>query len=210
MFKIIFLILGIFILWEIIFRTARKTFPSPAPSFLGYFLDSKFRKLIQPPDKVIERTGIKEGMRVLEIGCGSGTFTVLAARKLGRSGEIYALDVQDRMLKQLKKKLERAENRDVKNIKIVKSDACFLPFDDNFFDLIFMVAVLPEISDKNKALWEAKRVLKRGGILALTEFLPDPDYPLKSTTIRLGGRMGLILEKSFGRFWNYTVRFIKP
>jgi len=54
-----------------------------------------------------------------------------------------------------------------------------LPFDDNSFDVVYTVTVLQELPDKNRALKEMKRVLKPGGILAVTEFLPDPDYPLK-------------------------------
>ena len=67
-----------------------------------------------------------------------------------------------------------------------------------------------EIPDKRKALKEMKRVLKSKGILAITEFLPDPDYPLKSTTVKIGTSEGFILDDVEGSFWNYTARFIKP
>lgn len=108
---------------------------------------------------------------------------------------------------QLKKKLSRPENRDIRNIKLIEGDARNLPFDDNSFDLVYTITVLQEIPDKNKVLKEIKRVLKPGGILAVTEFLPDLDYPLKSTTIRLGEEAGLILDKVEGNLWHYTVRF---
>jgi len=74
---------------------------------------------------------------------------------------------------------------------------------------VYMVTVLQETPDKQKALKEAGRVLKPGGVLAVTEFLPDPDYPLKSTTIKIGEEAGFILDKVLGNFWNYTVRFVK-
>ncbi len=73
-----------------------------------------------------------------------------------------------------------------------------------------MVTVLQEIPDRQKALKEAKRVLKSGGILAVSEFLPDPDYPLVLTTVKLGETAGFIVDKALGNFWNYTVRFTKP
>ena len=55
----------------------------------------------------------------------------------------------------------------------------------------------------------ARRVLKPGGILAVTEFLIDPDYPFISTTIRLGEEVGFVVEAAEGNWWNYTVRFRK-
>jgi ubiquinone/menaquinone biosynthesis C-methylase UbiE len=66
--------------------------------------------------------------------------------------------------------------------------------------------VLQEIPDKRKALAEARRVLKPGGIIAVTEFLIDPDYPLRSTTVRDLERAGFTIEAVEGRFWTYTVR----
>ncbi|GAI28229.1 unnamed protein product [marine sediment metagenome] len=164
---------------------------------------------MQPPDKMIQRSGIKQGMHILEIGCGSGAFTTFVARAIGRKGKVYALDIQSGMLKQLEDKLSKPENQDIKNIELIKSNAYDLPFDDNSFDLIYMVTVLPEIPDQNKALQQIKRVLKPGGILAVTEFLPDPDYPLQSTTIKIVKKAGFVLDEALGTIWNYTVRFKK-
>ena len=73
-----------------------------------------------------------------------------------------------------------------------------------------MVAVLQEIPEKRKALIEIKRVLKPGGLLAITEFIPDPDYPLKSTTIQQCENAGFFFDTVEGSFINYTARFIKP
>jgi len=76
-------------------------------------------------------------------------------------------------------------------------------------DRVYMVTVLPEIPDRSRALREVRRVLKSGGILAVTEFLPDPDYPLRSTTIRICQNEGFVVDASSGNLWNYTVRFKK-
>ncbi|MGZ7096356.1 MAG: class I SAM-dependent methyltransferase, partial [Methanobacterium sp.] len=133
--------------------------PFPVPSFMGKHLDSNYRRMIQPPEKLIERSGIKEEMRVLEVGCGSGAFTNYISRAVGNNGEVYASDIQPEMLEQLKKKLMHFENRDIKNVTLIECDACNMPFQDNYFDLISMVAVLQEIPDKKKALLEIKRVL---------------------------------------------------
>jgi ubiquinone/menaquinone biosynthesis C-methylase UbiE len=207
---IFLVILGIFVLWQVFIRIIRRFFDFPAPAFIGRFLDSDYRRKMQSPDKLIIRSGIKEGMTVLELGCGSGAFTTFVARAVGDQGKVFALDIQPEMLEQLKNKLKRPENKNIKNIVPVEGNAYDLPFEDNSFDLVYTITVLQEIPDKNKALNEVIMVLKPNGILAVTEFLPDPDYPFKSTTVKDGENAGFILDAVEGSFWNYTARFKKP
>ena len=207
--KILLIILTIFVLWQLIIRVFRKLIHFPAPAFIGHFLDSNYRRKLQSPDKLIERSGIQAGMKILDLGCGSGAYTTFVAKAVGEKGKVYALDIEPKMLEQLKNKLNKPENKDIKNIELIQKSAYELPFDDNSLDLIYMVTVLQEIPDRQRALKEVKRVLKSDGILAVTEFLPDPDYVLKSTTIKICKKAGFILDKVSGNFWNYTVRFKK-
>ena len=210
--KIILIILGsivgILIFYQITIRIVRKFVHFPAPAFIGRFLDSDRRRKIQSPDAIIKRSGIKSRMKILEIGCGSGAFTTFIARVVGSNGKVYALDIQSGMLEQLKNKLSKPENKDINNIVLKLASAYDLPFSDNSLDLVYMVSVFQEIPDTTKALEEIKRVLKPGGILAISEFFVDPDYPLRSTTIKQGEQGGFKFDGVFGNFWNYTVRFI--
>ncbi len=207
--KITLIVLGTFILLLIIFRILRKLVHFPAPFFIGKVLDSNHRRRMQKPEKIIERSGIRKGMKILEIGCGSGAFTTFTARAVGNKGKVYALDIQPKMLEQLKGKLKKSDNKDIKNIKFTLSSAYDLPFSDNFLDLVYMITVFQEIPDKAKTLEEVKRVLKTGGILSISELLTDPDYPFRLTTIKQGKQGGFKLDGVFGNFWNYTVRFTK-
>jgi ubiquinone/menaquinone biosynthesis C-methylase UbiE len=207
--KVLLAILAFIVLQQAISRLIRKRFHFPAPAFIGPFLDSDFRRKFQPPDKILKRSGIKNGMNVLEVGCGSGAFITSTARAVGESGKVYGLDIQTKMLKQLRRKLSKNENNDIRNMVITSGSAYNLPYKDNIFDLAYMITVLPEIPDRNKALQEIKRVLKPGGVLAVSEFLPDPDYPWKSTTVRICSDAGFILDRISGNFWNYTARFTK-
>jgi ubiquinone/menaquinone biosynthesis C-methylase UbiE len=206
---VILCILAFPILWVTLAKVVRKLWHFPAPAFIGRLLDSGYRRRIQPPEQLIERGGIKKGMQVLDLGCGSGAFTPFIARTVGEKGKVYALDIQADMLKQLERKLARPENRDIKNIKLLEGNAYELPFDDGSLDLVNMVTVLQEIPDRNKALHEVKRVLRHGGLFAITELFPDPDYPWKSTTVKLGEAAGFKVDKVSGNFFNYTVRFNK-
>ena len=191
-------------------RILRKFVHFPAPFFVGYFLDSNFRRRLQPPDKVIRRSGIGKNMTILEIGCGSGAYTTYVAREVGERGKVYALDIQPNMLKQFKNKLDKEEHRDIYNIELILGNAYELPFNNNSFDLVCMITVLQEIPDKLKALNEVMRVLKPKAILAVTEFLPDPDYPFKRTTNRIVTGAGFLIDQESGNLWNYTVRFKAP
>ena len=207
---VILVILAFPIFWVTVAKIVRKLFRFPAPAFIGRLLDSGYRRKIQPPSQLIERGGIKKGMQVLDLGCGSGAFTTFIARTVGEKGKVYALDIQADMLKQLERKLSKPENKDIKNIKLIEGNAYELPFDNASLDLVNMVTVLQEIPDRSRALHEVKRVLKQGGILAVTELFPDPDYPWKSTTVKLGNEARFVVDKISGNFFNYTVRFRKP
>jgi len=200
---------GLVAFQQTVIRFVRRFWHFSSPPFFGPFLDSRARLALQKPDVVIRRTGIEKGMKVLDVGCGSGAYTTNAARAVGDEGKVYALDIQQAMLDQLAKKLEKPENRDIDNLEIVHGSAFDMPFDDETFDLAYMVTAFHEIDDRRKAMLEVKRVLKPGGVLAITQWLPYLDYPLRTTLVRQAERAGFELESSRGNFFHYTLRFKK-
>lgn len=204
--RIVLYVLAAFIIYQILIRLIRKVFHFPAPAFIGRFLDSNIRRAMQPQAALIRRSGIQPGMRVLEIGCGSGAYTLEIARAVGATGKAVALDIQPGMLEQLKNKLTRSENTDIRNVEPLLASAYQLPFQNGSFDAAFMITVLQEIPDKWRALAEVRRTLRPGGIVAVTEWLFDPDYPLKQTTLRLLKEAGFGNIDSSGNLWTYTVR----
>ncbi len=205
--RVILIVVGAFVAFQALLRIVRKTIHFPAPAFIGRVLDSGWRRMLQPPRRIIERSGMRAGMTVLELGCGSGAFTPFVARAIGAEGRLLALDIQPKMLRQLERKLSAPQFSDIRNVIPTLGSAYALPFTDSFFDLVYLVTVFQEIPDKGRALREARRVLKKGGILAITEFLVDPDYPLKRTTVRQATAAGFALEEVAGGLWSYTARF---
>jgi len=208
--KLLLMIIGsIIFIHQILARIVRRFWHFPAPVFISHVLDSRFRRRMQPPEKLIEWSGIRAGMKVLDLGCGSGAFTVPIARAVGSKGRVYALDIQPGMLRQLATKLAKPENNNISNVKPILGSAHELPFADNSLDAVVMTTVLQETPDPGETLQEVRRILRAGGVWAVTELFMDPDYPLKSTTITLGQRAGFTLNEASGNFWNYTVRFVK-
>lgn len=209
LFHLLLAIVEIFVLWQILLRLLRRYFKFPAPAIIGRFLDSRARRRMQPPIQVVERSGAKEGMVILEIGCGSGAFTPYFARTAGERGRVFALDIQPQMLRQIRRKLQHPENQDVPHIQLIAGSAFELPFNSESLDLVYMVTVFQEIPEKLRLLKEIRRTLKPAGILAITEFLPDPDYPWATTTVKMIKQGGFCVDDLEGNLWNYTARFKK-
>ena len=157
LFDVLWGILKAFLFFQIAFRLVKRYFKIPAPAFMGRLLDSDYRRFLQPPGLIIERSGIQAGMKVLEIGPGSGAYTPFVARVVGDQGKLYALDIQADMLAQLQAKLERPENEDLHNIQLFNRSAYDLPFEFSSLDLVYMITVFQEIPDKPRTLKEIMR-----------------------------------------------------
>ena len=109
---------------------------------------------------------INKGETVLDIGCGTGVDTFMAAMMAEPTGKAVGIDLTPEML-------ERAEtNRkimDLKNVTFKKTSAEKLPFEDNSFDVVISNGVINLIPDKTAALNEAIRVLKPSGRLMVSD-----------------------------------------
>jgi len=141
------------------------------PAILSFWLDFPSRKILLHPKKLSQRLHLKENHKVLEIGCGPGYFSPEIAKRLLK-GHLFLLDIQKEMLNKAQKKLKKAG---LSNISFVRGNAIYLPFVENYFDVVFLVTVLGEINSPQKSLKEILRVLKPSGILSITEQIGDPD-----------------------------------
>ena len=77
-----------------------------------------------------------------------------------------------------------------RNITLHEASAYDLPFEDGTLDLVYMITVFQEIPDRDRTLAEVLRVLKPGGLLAITEWVFDPDYPLMQHDDQARGKRG--------------------
>ena len=172
--------------------------PSAFPPWLTPVLEAG-----RNPDLIMERSGLSEGERVLEIGPGAGYLTEFALSRIGPTGRLVCLDLQIEMLRKVCKRLgDRAP-------LLVCASGSELPFRDGVFDRTFLVSVLGEIPDKQGALAEQARVIRRRGVLAVTEAIPDPDYVRTSVLRRLAEAAGFQTGERLGNWLNFTQRFLR-
>jgi SAM-dependent methyltransferase len=144
------------------------------------------------------------GERVLEVGPGTGYYSLDVARQLAPDGRLDVLDLQQPMLDEL---MRRAAMVGTANVFATQGDARDLPFPAATFDATFLVATLGEIPDRDQALRELHRVLKPGGRLVVGEGQPDPHM---LTLDDLRGRaeaIGFAFEEHEGTPFGYFARF---
>lgn len=134
---------------------------------------------VQPPHPFITRRRLRAllepqpGERILEVGPGTGYYSLDIAASLAPGGRLDILDLQQEMLDHT---MERARRRGLHTITATQGDARRLPFPDASFDAAYLVAVLGEIPDQPAALGELARVLRPGGRLVVGELFGDPHW----------------------------------
>jgi demethylmenaquinone methyltransferase/2-methoxy-6-polyprenyl-1,4-benzoquinol methylase len=149
------------------------------------------------PLKTLQGADIRPGQTVLEVGCGTGFFTIPAAELIGDQGCLLAMDPMAGYLEQVAAKVRDAG---LTNVRVLKRDALESGLDSASIDTVLLFGVIPFPSlPLNRLLPEMHRVLKPGGSLAVWQF-PVPAWVPRSIV-----RSGLFtfIEKRNG-VYNYT------
>ena len=142
------------------------------------------------------------GERMLEVGPGTGYYTLPAAEWLEPGGRLDVLDVQQEMLDHT---MQRAGEQGVDNVFPTLADARSLPYADDMFDAAYLVTVLGEISDQDAALRELRRVVRPGRRIVVGELFGDPHMVTHAALARRAGEAGLSVERKLGGpLWHYT------
>ncbi|MAW78426.1 MAG: hypothetical protein CMJ95_13745 [Planctomycetes bacterium] len=126
---------------------------------------------------LMEALGVEAGQTVCDLGCGNGYHALRLARRVGSSGKILAVDIQQPMLDMLE---ERSAEAGLDNIELILGDTADPKIPDGSCDLILLVDVYHEFSDPETMLAKMRRALKPDGRIALVEFRSeDPEVPIK-------------------------------
>jgi ubiquinone/menaquinone biosynthesis C-methylase UbiE len=135
------------------------------PVELAGSLDSKIRKWLQNPNKLLAPF-IKEGMKVLDVGCGPGFFSVEIGQMVGKSGKVFSVDLQEGMLQKLRNKIVGTPLEEI--IKPIKCevDEIVVPEKVDFILAFYMVH---EVPDKDRLFESLKNILDEHGKILLVE-----------------------------------------
>lgn len=187
-------------------RFAARRQSLPCPPWLSWSLENPFVNSVAGAEKILDNIGLKPGMKVLDVGCGPGRLTIPAAERVGETGEVVALDIQAGMLQRVRQKVDAAN---LTNVRLLQGAAGAGHVECDQFDRALLVTVLGEIPDQKAALTEIFHALKPGGILSVTEVLPDPHYQTRGTVRRLAGEVGFEELSSLGNFPMFTLNLVK-
>ncbi len=138
------------------------------PWWIGYLLASPVRRWLQDPAEIVQ-SFVQPGMTVLEPGPGMGFFTSELARRVGEQGRVVAVDVQERMIAELKKRLTRAGLLERVDARLGTLDS--LGVDDlrGEVDFTLAMAVVHEMPTPAGFFSQAAAAMKAGGTLLLVE-----------------------------------------
>jgi SAM-dependent methyltransferase len=164
---------------------------------------------VEAPHPIITRERLRSvlrpeaGERILEIGPGTGYYTLDLAEWLGPAGTIEIFDLQQEFLDHT---LGRARERGLANVIATQGDATALPYEDSSMDAVVLTAVLGEIPDPVAALREISRVLKPAGRLVVGELFGDPHFTTQAALKRQAPGGGLAWESHSGSWFGYFAR----
>jgi predicted methyltransferase len=182
-------VLGALIVLSLAFYAGTRLFVRPAPpihpltgrQIAGIATDSTWmdrteRQQEEEPDRALDLIGLQPGMRVADVGAGSGYMTTRLSPRVGPTGKVYANDVQPALLQIVRQK---ASNQGLSNIELVLGTETDARLPEGAIDLALLVDVYHEFSHPQEMLRSIRRSLKPDGRLVLIEYRKeDPSIPI--------------------------------
>jgi ubiquinone/menaquinone biosynthesis C-methylase UbiE len=133
---------------------------------MALIMESRFRYKFLPPEEILKSAGILPGMKVLEIGCGTGFFTIPAGRILGDHGSLIAMDMLPASVQTVTRNVQEANLGNV--VTVVKGDALDTQLENQSLDEILMFGVIPApMLPMQQLMKEMHRILCPNGSMAV-------------------------------------------
>ena len=154
---------------------------------MGWFVDtflfrSQWQQLRQ---KTIYLASLQPGERVLDVGCGTGTLALEAARQIGTAGRVVGIDPSKQQITRARSKATRHNVPVAFQIGVIEQ----LAFPDQTFDVVLSTLMMHHLpaSLKRQGLAEIARVLKPGGRLVIADFKPKQERQGQAARFHAGG-----------------------
>ena len=133
-------------------------------------MENPLRRKINDPVRALKAAGIRPGIKVLEVGCGTGFFTIPASHLVGNEGRVHALDIHPLAIKEVSNKIQKVG---LENVSLTKANAVNTELASNSFDLILLFGVIPSPTlPLSQLLPEMYRLLKENGTMAVWTTIP--------------------------------------
>jgi len=201
------LLAALLALTVIVLRAVSRRHSTPCPAWLVPLLENPYMNAVAGSQLLLERAGVQPGMSVLDVGCGPGRLAIPAAQRVAPGGRVVALDMQPAMIRKLE---DRIVLLAINNIEPMLGGAGEGKVPREAFDRALLVTVLGEIVDQTAALREIHDALKPGGILSVTEVLPDPHYQSRRRVRRISESAGFQVDATLGPWYAFTMNLSKP
>jgi len=146
---------------------------------------SRFYKLMDifwNPNRKIKKIPLREGMRVVDYGCGPGRYMIPMAKLVGLKGKVFAVDISPPAIKYVK---DLAAKANLRNVETILVDSYNTGIEESSIDLVLLLDTLHIIKDRNALFREIYRMLKEGGILFM-----DPGHMKTSRARKIVGSTG--------------------
>ena len=174
-------------------------------------LEAEDRKVWQNPDVALNAVETKPYFVAVDLGCGSGYFTVPLSRRVKK---VYGIDVQPEMLSFLEHKMRKLK---INNIEPLLSKTDEIPLEDESINLLISVNTLHEFDDSEKMIKEMMRVMKKGGQALIVDFKREdtgfgPPVSIrvsKTKAVKLFEEKGFTLSSVKTLPYHYLLAFTK-
>ena len=130
---------------------------------ITFMHDNPLLPLFKNPYRLLEAAGLKQGQKVMEVGCGPGFFTIPAAKIVGKDGLVYAVDVNQRAMMRVEEKMQKYG---IANIKPIFGNAADSGLPEESVDLVFVFGLRYVAGGLSSLISGIHRILKPEGILS--------------------------------------------
>jgi ubiquinone/menaquinone biosynthesis C-methylase UbiE len=133
----------------------------------------------QPPEKVMNAIGVKEGMQVAEVGAGRGRYVVHMAKRVGPDGQVFANDIDKGALDYIE---QRCERDNIPNVTTILGEVTDPQLPEGKLDLVYIVNTYHHLDDKIGLMKNIRPALKPNGIFVIIENEPEKSGWTSHTT----------------------------